>query len=100
MTLIKEASEHLTHSPFDDRARRTFPGMASWGGEGLPFSTCRHCQSWGPARYDANGYLKRAPCAKYREMTRQDGKLVPHNAERCKFFVEAKNIPPPFNRPR
>lgn len=82
----------------DTRARRlTFPGMASWGGEGPPGKCCRECQHWDHSKrelYFATGLLKPQACLLAERRMQIDTPKVPHYALACKEFVPNPNAPP------
>ena len=88
---------HLTplFTPETERAiRKTYPGQASWAGEGPFATTCGDCKHHGCYRQIMDrhsGEIKRTAkiqqaCAEYRRLTGKVGPAVPKHAEACRFF--------------
>src|SRR5262245_24129564 len=104
-------STDLTGSPADKQAaaKKTSPGMASWGNEGPLGTTCRECLHWEKPEkdwqryysvsHDRRGALRPQKCLKAcRMMNRSDLPKVEHHESSCKFFVPNPE-PPPHSKP-
>lgn len=90
MVLIKqsEISHHLTG---DASHRKTHRGQAHFA---VGPHHCKQCQFWGGKRprgatmFEAS---RPGPCAKFSEMTGEQGQAVPGSALSCKFFKQKQS---------
>jgi hypothetical protein len=89
MTLL---TPHLTAAPFDEAARATRRGMASWVVPGSAHC-CGECRFWGSATPPRHGFGTPAPqrCEMFLSLTGKRGPTVPHGTKACRFFEKAGN---------
>ena len=93
---------HLTKPQGEELAAMqaaTVPGMAFWAGSGLVGKTCRECESWGGGRAlerNEDGFLKDAPCAKFKSLMGGFvvGQPISHELKSCRYFTPAERERP------
>jgi hypothetical protein len=106
MSILHKESDHFTSPDIEitRRARATFSGQAHLADlESL--CTCRQCIHWLHVQHDYRskkgrwgGLIKPARCAKYRQLTGNNGDLVPDDARACRHFEPNPTPPARFVR--
>jgi hypothetical protein len=108
--LIGGLESHYTQpdKALQEKRKRTWPGMAHFGGSGPLGKTCRECALWTGCGQQAGYYakdgehggrIKPRPCEKYRSLMGGDvGPGVPEDAGACRYFVASDDPPARFDK--
>jgi hypothetical protein len=79
---------------YSQEEKNTWAGMAHFAGTGPPGKTCRECEHWAHAGYNANGTIMRAACEKFQKMMpAAKQQPFPHYLRACKYFVSNPRAP-------
>ena len=88
---------------FQAKVNKTPMGMAFWAGTGPKGKTCRECTSFMFPTYYSGGKngetLKPSTCRKFGELSKREGRAIPHDTESCKYF-EQNETPPTISKPQ